>query len=315
MSSCLEWAGMVVSAVRDVVGRCDCITLTGGVDSTFLALVHPARSLLRGVTVDLGGSDALYAMMVSQQLLIGVHEIIKPSEVDVWEALDWVLGNLKTIDPVEVSADIVHYMTARWALERGCRCLLTGDGGDEVFLGYTFLENMSLEELREWHEWVIREARLPTVQVGSILGVKVVTPLYLPEVREISRVVPVDCMLRRGLGGKILLRSYLEANGLRDIAWRPKTPVNIGSGSLKMLKELASKTYVDEEEVAGSLGFKPPTRLHAFLALRMLKLKIEIPERVEEGCPICGRKLNGRTCFFCGSYIARDGVILHYTGD
>jgi len=62
------------------------------------------------------------------------------------------------VDPVEVSADAVHYLTARWALDSGCECLISGDGGDGVSLGYAFLEELSLEELLEWHRAVLEEA-------------------------------------------------------------------------------------------------------------------------------------------------------------
>jgi len=67
--------------------------------------------------------------------------------------------------------------------------------------------------------------------------------------------------------------------------------------------------------VENALGFKPPTRLHAFLAHRMEQLGIKPPEVVPGGCPVCGRRLHRRTCRFCGAYIAREGVTLHYQGD
>jgi len=232
--------------------------------------------------------------------------------------LSGVLFNIKSVDPVEVSADAVHYLTARWALGSGCECPVSGDGGNEVFLGYTFLEGLSLEELLEWRRAVLEEAWLPTVHVGALLGVRVVAPLYSREARDLARSTPLNCMVRRGLGGKLLVRLYIDTLGLRGVAWRPKTPVTSGSGFLEKLKALAEKAPIGEEglrEVENALGFKPPTRLHAFLAYRMEQLGIKPPEVVPGGCPVCGRRLHRRTCRFCGTYIAREGVTLHYQGD
>jgi len=309
---------MVASLIKDLVGDCDCSTLSGGVDTTFVVLAHPRRNGLKVVTVDLGGDDVVYADLVARKLGVEDHVILRPSDEEFLEAVDWVLRNLRTIDPVEVSADAVHYITSRWALESGCRCLITGDGGDEVFLGYTFLRGKSLEEMISWRELMLEEAWLPTVHVGALVGVRVEAPLYSKPVRDVVRSIPLNCILVKELEGKIVLRLYIELHGLREVAWRRKTPVNVGSGSLERLKAIARRVELDErvlEGVRNAMGFKPPTHLHGFLAYRMLELGVEPPGVVENGCPICGRMIYRSFCRFCGTYITASGHTLHYVED
>jgi len=315
---CYELAEELASAVGEEVAECDCIALSGGVDTSFLALAHPRKERLRAVTVDFGGPDAAYAKLVASKLGLGGHEVLRPSDGELLEAVDWVLSSFKTVDPIEVSADAVHYFVAKWALERGCACLISGDGGDELFLGYEFLEELGEDELGEWRRIVLEGFRAPSVEVGSLLGVKVVAPLCSERAKKIAKAAPLECLLKKKVGGKLFVRLYLESRGLAEVAWRRKAPVTSGSGSLGRLKSLASRALIGEgslKKIEEELGFVPPSKLHAFLALRLLELGSEPPEKVLGGCSVCGRPLARGHCKFCGAYVLKKGAVSCYRGD
>ncbi|MEM0365661.1 MAG: asparagine synthase-related protein [Acidilobaceae archaeon] len=316
-SKCVEYKVRIVDAVSREASKCECTLLSGGIDTSLIALVHPYKELVKAITVDMGGSDVNYASIAASKLKLGSHIVHRPPIEEFLRAIDWVLENIKTIDPIEVSADAVHYISLSMAKSIGCQCILSGDGGDELFAGYTFLYNKPEEYIREWIRDKAKYSWLPTVHIGRLIGLNVYTPLYTDEVKEIALEIPVNC-LTSSLNGKIILREILREYGLVEIADRPKTPINTGSGSQTTLKNIVEAVKEDLElTVSRRLGFKPPSKAHAWLAYRLISLKVEPPPRVEgyNACPICGRGIIRGYCRFCGTCIDSRGIVYHYSGD
>ncbi|MCX8165846.1 MAG: asparagine synthase-related protein [Acidilobaceae archaeon] len=301
---CEEARELLEHLISSEAEGCDCSLLSGGVDTSVIVALHPRRERLRAITVDLGGEDARFAALAAKLLGLGEHLVIKPSIEEYLEAVDWVLVNFKTIDPIEVSCDVVHYLSLRAAKASGCSCVLSGDGGDELFVGYTFLFKRAPEEVLEWVRERAESSRLPTVEVGERLDIEVRTPLYTEGTKRVALGLPVHC-LTDGRQGKLVLREVLRRRGLEELARRPKAPVNVGSGSMEVLKSL----------VAGASGegldFAPPSRAHAWLARRLSSLT-ELPPRTGE-CPVCGRAVRRNYCTFCGAYVKGGRVLLHYS--
>ncbi len=314
--ACMEYARELSSIVSREASRCDCTLLSGGIDTTFVVLSHPRKTRLTAITVDLGGPDAYYARLVASRL--GLRHILRSPGIESFaRAVDKVVEMLRIIDPVEVAADAVHIISLETAGSEGCRCVLTGDGGDELFLGYDFLLGLPESKIREWLDRVIASAWLPTVWIGRKLGLEVVAPLYSDEAKELVKHLPLDCLIDRSRGyGKLLLRALIAYAGLEEVAWRRKDPVTRGSGSLRLLKQLAESSSIPEEPARRILGFKPPSRPHLYLAWRLIS-RATLPPLCPEAsrrCPVCGRCLNRGFCKFCGTYIDEGGVTSHYTG-
>ncbi len=316
-SECLALANRLAEASSYVLENCDCMLLSGGVDTGFLAASHPKPNTMTAVTVDLGGPDAGYASLAASRLGMG-HVVLRPSEAMFLEALASAVDIVETIDPVEAAADAVHVLSAGLARALGCRCLATGDGGDEMFLGYSFLLDKHPEELREWQRAMAREAWLPTIHLARTLGLEARAPLYSVEAKRIALDAPLNCLVGLHNGrrwGKLLLRLYLEARGLPELAWRPKTPVTSGSGSLETLKRLAAKLAPEPRSLEPLLGFTPPSREHALLAKLLTASKPPPPPcRGDAGqrCPICGRCMTPRGhCRFCGAVKTPKGVTVY----
>ncbi|MCE4604526.1 MAG: asparagine synthase-related protein [Aeropyrum sp.] len=311
---CRSAAHRLASIVGKLSEGCECALLSGGIDTTFVLASNPAKREVLAVTVDIGGPDAHYASKAASVLGVREHVIYRPSRGELARAVDWVVRSFATIDPIEVAASAAHYLAASKALSEGCNCLLSGDGGDEMFLGYSFLLTLEEEGLRRWQARMAQHAWLPTVEVGRLLGLEVKAPLYSPEAIGMALSLPIYCMIGRGFG-KEILRTYLEEAGLAEIAWRQKTPVTEGSGVLEALKDLAQDPISCGEPAARWLDFKPPSRLHAWLAWRLEAQGIEPPPKAPvAGCPVCGRPLARGHCRFCGAYVSEGGVLMHYGG-
>ncbi len=309
---CLEYSLRLAEIVRRASEGCECALLSGGIDTTFtLASLGWRAAGVRAFTVDLGGEDLRYARSASEKLGLSLV-ILKPGARALLNAVKWVVMELATIDPVEVAADTVHYISLTAARSWGCSCVLSGDGGDELFIGYQFLLERGEREVEEWlREMASGGAWLPTVYIGERLGLRVLAPLYTWEARRLALETPLECLKGPGVG-KWILRLYLDLAGLREIAWREKTPVTEGSGSLKMLAELLGNVSPDPGRVESVLGFKPPSRLHRALATLLLDHPEAIPPKgPPDPCPVCGRPTRRGFCRFCGAYFRGGRISIH----
>jgi len=52
LEECLSYARSLASIVKRIAGECSCIILSGGIDTTFIALTHPSKERLRAVTAE-----------------------------------------------------------------------------------------------------------------------------------------------------------------------------------------------------------------------------------------------------------------------
>ncbi|MCD6323874.1 MAG: hypothetical protein J7L55_02050, partial [Desulfurococcales archaeon] len=93
-NQCVFYQYMLVMSVRQSASLCDCALLSGGVDTSFIVSLHLRPKDLRVITVDLtpdGQGDARFATYVVKRVGVGDHLIVKPSEEDFREAVDWVV--------------------------------------------------------------------------------------------------------------------------------------------------------------------------------------------------------------------------------
>jgi len=315
LDTCLphaSWLGRTVARLMED-NECDCILLSGGVDTGFLAVAYRlyGRGLERAYTVA-GGSGRDYGLASSLASALGLrHRVIMLKRSTVLPALDFALSTLRVADPVEVAGATSIALGLIHAKSDGCRCVVTGDGGDELFLGYEFLLGKPLSELSAWRKRMADGfAFFNSKPLALTLGVRLCTPLYHEAARKASLRVPLDCLIgeapRSGRTGKLVLRLFLEYAGFPGHAWQEKRPVTSGSGVLGFLESLASGAKRVE-------GWEP-SRLHAFLLARMRELGIEYPGPCRDEsrrCPVCGRCLLGSRCPFCGAYIGDGGTSVY----
>ena len=321
-------AETLVQGVSEALGDMGdvALLLSGGIDTTFTAVALSEAGIRPvSITVTYGDApDSPYAVLVARKLNLSHTTIDLSKREDLLNhCLGFVVKVLRTIDPIEVVCDVPVCAGLVTAVKMGLRRVLTGDGGDELFLGYSFLLRSDGESLREWLNRVEGgNAWFPAPVLGKALGLRVVPALYTGDVRRFASRVPLECRIgvRDGVRwGKYLMRLYLESRGFKEVAWRSKTPVNMGSGVNEILKEWAS--MVGDEDIARVVreaGFEPPSRQHAYLYKVMVGLGAQPPEPCSDErsrCPVCGRCLQGRHCRFCGASLDRGGQIMVFTGD
>ncbi len=311
---CIELAWELASLVYRELSRepCDCILLSGGIDTSFITVSYASIGggfRLAVIEAPWLSEDLPYALRLASMLNLRIaHSRLEGRSLR--DSIDLAASLLAIADPVEVAGASAVALALSRAKAEGCNCVVTGDGGDELFLGYDFLLSMERRELDSWrHRMIMGGAYFVVDDIAEALGVKVVHPLYSSVVREFSRGIPLECLVNKGpdgrVYGKFLMRLYLHLAGLPWLAWRTKTPVTHGSGVLEALERLSSESLPLE-------GWEP-SRPHAYLVMRLKELGVLKPRCSEKprACPVCGRCMEEGRCRFCGAVLSKGGVSVY----
>jgi asparagine synthase (glutamine-hydrolysing) len=229
--------GVLVEALRG--SGCDCATITGGIDTSTVALAARLAGLrLRGITVYYSAGlprDLPYARLVAAALGIPLREVpVDDSYIASRAGL--VAECTGRREYVEMRNDVVFLRAVEEARAMGCRCLLLGDGGDEVFAGYSFMLSLPGPELRETILRMATRGRYPGLELAECIGVEAAAPLLLDEVVEAVLQAPPGCLVWGPGQGKAPLRRILARHGLRLVAERPKTPAEQGAGTSRLAR-------------------------------------------------------------------------------
>jgi len=230
----LEEAIITAVNLRSDQGVC---ALSGGVDSTLVA--HLARR--ECVAVGLADShDLQQARHAADVLGLSLTTVtITPKEIE--SALPQVIDAIPVNDPVNTSIALTQYFVARWAGEQGYQRIITGQGADELFGGYSrHLETPTLTEDLE-RDFIGLELQADRDQaVAALHGTYFSMPYLDVRVVRAARAIPAAEKVQGGRR-KVPLRQVAERHIPPEFAWYEKKAMQYGSGVWKVLQKLARK--------------------------------------------------------------------------
>ncbi len=251
--------------------RAEGVLLSGGLDTSIIALIAKKHVPgLKAFTVTMEGvdEDLKYARMVAQFLELDhtVRFFTEQELVDAALEATSILNNseYEAGVPMHIKESIVEgysevagpttlapvYIAMMFA-RRFVSSLYTGDGADELFVGYDSISGFfdlitsSGEELfardleRELSSRVFQayDFRYPYMLAGA-LGMELSAPYLTSEVSEFAWEVPVEYKVRREMGkvwGKWILRKAFEEYLPHEVVWRKKTTIDSGTGAIRAL--------------------------------------------------------------------------------
>ncbi len=211
--------------------------LSGGVDSTLVAALARRECVAVGLSESHDLNQARHA--ADTLGLSCTYVTITPREIAA--ALPAVVGAIPVKDPVNTSIALTQYFIARFAGEQGYRRIITGQGADELFGGYSrYLETPTLAEDLE-RDFLGLELQADRDQsVAALHGTYFSMPYMDVRVVRAARAIPAGEKVQGGRR-KIPLRQVAERHMPAEFAWYEKKAMQYGSGVWKELQRLAKK--------------------------------------------------------------------------
>jgi asparagine synthase (glutamine-hydrolysing) len=303
--------------LEDAVRRnlCEGLLLSGGLDTSILALVASKFTAQKAFTVALNGApapDIEYASLVARRLGIK-HQVYYFCEDELYDALHATVKVMKSFDPMEIRNSAAIYIALRVAREEGLNAIMTGDGSDELFAGYSFLFNLEGGRLKLELKKLWSVMSFSSVSLSKALGIEVKLPYLDPHIRDFASKLGPSYMIREEKGrkwGKWILRKAFEGILPDEIIWRIKTPIEHGSGTT-ILPALFNRKISDEEFQEKRRKYLETDKVvirdkEQLLYYEIFRLIIGVPHPLKGGrtCPYCNSDVEeGATyCRTCGSY-------------
>lgn len=292
--------------------KANTISLSGGLDSTIISyfLKDSNPDGVAVIAQDFVSTDLTYCQMVSKQFGIPLT-IQNVNTADILSGIDETIKILKNFNDIEIRNNVVMYLAIKWAKDQEIKRIITGDGADELFAGYSFLINKSKDELDKEIKRICSIMHFPTQEIGKELGINIESPFLDEKVIEFAKSIPSEFKVREENGkrhGKWILRKTFEKKIPHQIAWREKSPMQDGSGTsglTNLFESIINDDKFEEEkkniEKTDGIIIRSKESMHYYQTYRKL---YGIPSSdADSKCPFCKHDVkNSKFCRMCGAF-------------
>jgi asparagine synthase (glutamine-hydrolysing) len=234
------------------------IIFSGGIDSVIVAWL--AKKMVREVICYTGGirgsSDILFARQIAKKLdlKLRVNEL---TDDEVEQMIPEIINSIEDTNAGQVEVAVPVYAAVKLAHEDGINVMLTGQGADELFGGYSWYakvvekegygklrEHMTKDLLLLYKETLEREDKITMAH-----SIEMREPFLDLGVIRTSMCMDLKLNVRGGDDnfGKHVHRRLAQALGIpRNIAYRVKEAAQHGSGMHDVFNAIARKHGFDE---------------------------------------------------------------------
>ena len=247
----------LISAIRSQVeGQDIAVSFSGGLDSGLVAAI--AKEYARSVTLYTSGKDKSYDVVMAQEMSeqLGLPWLHIPlTEENIEPRLREMISITGTSSPLTLSFELPLFFVCRTVREK---YVLGGQGSDELFAGYSKYVGMSEEELDRARKADLGKLISSTIphetKIADHYGKKILYP-YLDSLvtmqvnaMNLKDLMPADTDHR-----KMLLREIARNLGYPFIAEKKKKAAQYGSGTMDLVRKVASDKGMTYSELVDSI--------------------------------------------------------------
>jgi asparagine synthase (glutamine-hydrolysing) len=260
--------------------------------------------------MDINGTpapDLEYAKRVAQRFLYE-HHLIRITENEALEKIPEVIKAVGSFDPA-LPNDLAIYVAIKEAKNLGIERVMTGDGADELFAGYSYMHELSPEELNKYIRNLSNSKTMyfSSNKLGDVIGVEIKQPYLDTEIVDFALDIHPSLKVKEMEGrkyGKWILRKAYEKE-LGEVAWREKEPIEFGSGTTKLREIIASKisdAEFAEKKREHEMEFMNKEHLFFYEIYKEVVGEVPKAEGKANVCPLCKAELpeNRFHCNICG---------------
>lgn len=280
------------------------ILFSGGLDTAVLAAINKNT---KAVTVDFQGKgeDIYYSNLAAK--FFNIEHFHKSVDIDeAIEAIPEVIRILKSFDPA-LCNDLTVYFGIKTVKELGIKSVMTGDGSDELFAGYSFMQR--IDDLSTYIQRISKMMQFSSNDIGKFFSMKVIQPFISRDMIDFALEIPIDLKIRKEnskIHGKWILRKAFEDILPEEVVWQSKRPLEYGSGMTRV-RDIASAKISDEEFRENNYPVKLINKEHLYYYKIYKEAVGDIPkaDKHEKACAGCGAGIRKESfhCAVCG-YVA-----------
>lgn len=313
----MDAANELYDILEEAISNCksNSIALSGGLDSSIITyhLREKKPQTIAIIAKDFLATDLTYSQLAAKEFKVPFRIKYVTTE-ELLEGIEECIKILKNFNNIEIRNSVVMYLALKEIKNSNESYLLTGDGADELFAGYSFLLKKSEQELEKDLKRILSIMHFPATEIGKALGITVESPFLEEAVVEVAKKIPAKHKVGIKDGkkfGKFILRQTYENKIPKSIVWRKKSPLQDGAGTSGLTQLFDSiindsayqKKKKTIQETDGAY-IRSKESLHYYEIYRKY---FEEPSKLHSSndkCPYCQFKVgfDSRFCRMCGAF-------------